>query len=132
MSKATMLVMYLSTALFVVQVYFACILVPNGTHYADGTAPLLGAAILMVALWDAEAKAKIVGIIWLVIGIGVATYLRMSGPEGATRKGRWLQRSAPRTVNANPWSAVSWVQGEAITAAGSGCDCWSRLSVAVI
>ena len=24
--------------LFVVQVYFACILVPNGTHYADGTA----------------------------------------------------------------------------------------------
>jgi amino acid transporter len=211
-SKATMLVMYLSTALFVVQVYFACILVPNGTHYADGTAannafynlvgdimdnkfklfivlnsalfaalgnitaanatasrlvysmardghlpklfarvsgrhkvpvnamimisalalaigifgvsqasllttlvtfgallsyilmhfsvithffkrngsrqwfthvisPLLGAAILMVALWDADANAKIVGIIWLVIGVGVATYLRLSGRD---------------------------------------------------
>jgi amino acid transporter len=209
-SKATMMVMYLSTLLFVVQVYFACILVPNGTHYADGTAannafydlvgnvmdnrfkmfivlnaalfaalgnivaanatasrlvysmardghlpelfarvsgkhtvpvnamvlicalalaigifgvsqasllttlvtfgallsyilmhfsvithfikrsgsrrwfthlvsPLLGAAILTVALWDADTNAKIVGIIWLVIGIGVATYLRANG-----------------------------------------------------
>lgn len=37
-SKATMLVMYISTVLFVVQVYVACILVPNGTHYAEGTA----------------------------------------------------------------------------------------------
>jgi amino acid transporter len=211
-SKATMLVMYLSTALFVVQVYFACILVPNGTHYADGTAannafydlvgnvmdskfkmfivlnaalfaamgniaaanttasrlvysmardghlprlfarvsgknkvpmnamvmisglalaigifgvsqasllttlvtfgallsyilmhfsvithffkrngsrrwfthvvsPLLGAAILMIALWDANANAKIVGVIWLAIGIGVATWLKMSGRD---------------------------------------------------
>jgi amino acid transporter len=211
-SKATMLVMYLSTALFVVQVYFACILVPNGTHYADGTAannafydlvgnlmdskfkmfivlnaalfaamgniaaanttasrlvysmardghlpklfarvkgknkvpmnamvmisglalaigifgvsqasllttlvtfgallsyilmhfsvithffkrngsrrwfthlvsPLLGAAILMVALWDANANAKIVGVIWLAIGIGVASWLKMSGRD---------------------------------------------------
>jgi hypothetical protein len=32
----------------------------------------------MVALWDADANAKIVGIIWLVIGVGVATYLRLS------------------------------------------------------
>ena len=211
-SKATMLVMYLSTVLFVVQVYFASILVPNGTHYADGTAannafydlvgnvmdskfkmfivlnaalfaafgniatanttasrlvfsmardghlpkffarvsgkhkvpvnamvmisglalaigifgvsqasllttlvtfgallsyilmhfsvithfakrngsrrwfahvisPLLGAAILMIALWDADTNAKIVGIIWLAIGLGVATYLRRSGRE---------------------------------------------------
>ena len=212
-SKATMLVMYISTLLFVVQVYFACILVPNGTHYAEGgtaannafynlvgdimdnkfkmfivlnsalfaalgnmaaanttasrlvysmardghlpklfarvsgkhkvpmnamvmisalalaigifgvsqasllttlvtfgallsyilmhvsvithfvkrggsrrwfthlVSPLLGAAILMVALWDADANAKIVGIIWLAIGLGVATYLRMSGRD---------------------------------------------------
>jgi amino acid transporter len=211
-SKATMLVMYISTLLFVVQVYFACILVPNGTHYADGTAannafydlvgdimdnkfklfivlnsalfaalgnmaaanatasrlvysmardghlpklfarvsgkhkvpvnamvmicglalaigifgvsqasllttlvtfgallsyilmhfsvithffkrngsrrwfthlvsPLLGAAILMVALWDADTNAKIVGICWLVIGLGVAAYLKMSGRD---------------------------------------------------
>ena len=211
-SKATMLVMYLSTVLFVVQVYFASILVPNGTHYADGTAannafydlvgnvmdskfkmfivlnaalfaafgniatanttasrlvfsmardghlpkffarvngkhkvpmnamvmisglalaigifgvsqasllttlvtfgallsyilmhfsvithfakrngsrrwfahvisPLLGAAILMIALWDADTNAKIVGIIWLAIGLGVATYLRGSVRE---------------------------------------------------
>src|SRR5215218_351483 len=211
-SKATMLVMYISTLLFVVQVYFACILVPNGTHYADGTAannafydlvgdimdnkfklfivlnsalfaalgnmaaanatasrlvysmardghlpklfakvsgkhkvpvnamvmicalalaigvfgvsqasllttlvtfgallsyilmhisvivhffkrngsrrwfthmvsPLLGAAILIVALWDADINAKIVGIIWLAIGLGVATYLKMSGRD---------------------------------------------------
>lgn len=209
-SRATMLVMYLSTALFVVQVYFACILVPNGTHYADGVSannafydlvgnvmdsqfkmfivlnaalfaalgniaaanttasrlvysmardghlpkllaqvrgankvpvnamvmiaglalaigifgvsqasllttlvtfgallsyvlmhisvithfirrsgshrwfvhlisPLLGAAILLVALWDANTNAKIVGAVWHAIGIGVATYLRMSG-----------------------------------------------------
>jgi amino acid transporter len=207
-----MLVMYISTLLFVVQVYVACILVPNGTHYAEGTAannafynlvgdimdnkfkmfivlnsalfaalgnmaaanatasrlvysmardghlpkmfarlsgkhkvpvnamvmicglalaigifgvsqasllttlvtfgallsyilmhfsvithffkrngsrrwfthlvsPLLGAAILMVALWDADANAKIVGIVWLAIGLGVASYLRISGRD---------------------------------------------------
>lgn len=211
-SNATMLVMWLSTVLFVVQVYVACILVPNGTHYADGAAannafydlvgtvmdsqfkmvivvnsalvaamgniiaanatasrlvysmardghlptlfarvsgtnkvpvnamimisvlalaigifgvgqasllttlvtfgallsyilmhvsvlvhfakrsgsrrwfthvasPLLGAAILLVALWDADAGAKIVGICWLAIGLGIATYLRLSGRE---------------------------------------------------
>lgn len=211
-SKATMLVMYISTLLFVVQVYFACILVPNGTHYAEGTAannafynlvgdvmdnkfkmfivlnsalfaalgnmaaanttasrlvysmardghlpklfarvsgkhrvpvnamvmicalalaigifgvsqasllttlvtfgallsyilmhfsvithfvkrsgsrqwfthlvsPMLGAAILMVALWDADTNAKIVGTIWLAIGLGVAAYLRTSGRD---------------------------------------------------
>ena len=209
-SKATMLVMYLSTILFVVQVYFACILVPNGTHYAEGTAannafydlvgnvmdsqfkmfivlnaalfaalgnivaanaaasrlvysmardghlpklfarlsgkhevpanamvmicalalaigifgvgqagllttlvtfgallsyilmhfsvvnhfakrsgsrrwfthvisPLLGAAILMVALWDADTNAKIVGVAWLSIGVAVGAYLRWRG-----------------------------------------------------
>jgi len=43
--------------------------------------PLLGAAILIVALWDADTNAKIVGIIWLVIGVGVATYLRLSGRD---------------------------------------------------
>ncbi len=211
-SKATMLVMYISTLLFVVQVYFACILVPNGTRYADGTAannafydlvgdimdnkfklfivlnsalfaalgnmaaanatasrlvwsmardghlpklfarvsgkhkvpvnamvmicalalaigifgvsqasllttlvtfgallsyilmhvsvivhfvkrsgsrrwfshlvsPLLGAVILVVALADADINAKIVGIIWLAIGLGVATYLKVSGRD---------------------------------------------------
>lgn len=37
-SKATMLVMYASTVLLVVQVYVACILVPNGTRSADGSA----------------------------------------------------------------------------------------------
>lgn len=37
-SKATMIVMYGSTALFVIQVYAACILVPGGTRFADGTA----------------------------------------------------------------------------------------------
>jgi amino acid transporter len=209
-SKATMLVMYASTVLFVVQVYFACILVPNGTHYPEGTAannafydlvgdimdskfkmfivlnsalfaamgnivtanstasrlvysmardghlpklfaqlsgkrkvpvnamimisglalaigifgvsqagllttlvtfgallsyimmhfsvinhfarrsgsrrwfthvisPLLGAAILLVALWDADTNAKIVGIAWLAIGVGVGAYLRWKG-----------------------------------------------------
>jgi amino acid transporter len=49
--------------------------------------PLLGAAILMVALWDADANAKIVGIIWLAIGLGVATYLRMSGRNLRTSEG---------------------------------------------
>jgi amino acid transporter len=211
-SKATMLVMYLSTALFVVQVYFACILVPNGTHYGTGTAannafydlvgevmdsrfkmfivlnsalfaalgniaaanttasrlvysmardghlpklfarvsgknkvpvtamvmitalalgigifgvaqasllttlvtfgallsyilmhvsvithfvrrggsrrwfthlisPLLGASILMVALWDSNTNAKVVGFVWLASGVGVATYLRKTGRD---------------------------------------------------
>lgn len=211
-SKATMLVMYLSTALFVVQVYFACILVPNGTRYTSGTpennafydlvgnvmdshfkmfivlnaalfaalgnmaaanttasrlvysmardghlpkvfaevtgthkvpanamvmitclalaigifgvsqasllttlvtfgallsyilmhfsvithfvkrngsrqwfthliSPLLGAAILIVALCDADPNAKIVGSVWLVIGLAVAAYLRKSGRD---------------------------------------------------
>ncbi|OBA93244.1 amino acid transporter [Mycobacteriaceae bacterium 1482268.1] len=209
-SKATMLVMYLSTMLFVVQVYVACILVPSGTHFADGTAannafydlvggvmdsrfklivvlnsaliaamgniiaanatasrlvysmardghlprmfarvsgkhrvpvnamvmisglalaigifgvsqasllttlvtfgallsyilmhfsvvnhfanrsgsrrwfihvvsPLLGATILTVALWDANTNAKIVGVAWLALGIGIGAYLRWTG-----------------------------------------------------
>lgn len=37
--------------------------------------PLLGAAILMVALWDADTNAKIVGMAWLAIG----AYLRWRG-----------------------------------------------------
>jgi hypothetical protein len=35
----------------------------------------------MVALWDADTNAKVVGIIWLIIGLGVATYLRLSGRD---------------------------------------------------
>jgi amino acid transporter len=55
----------------------------NGSRqwFTHVISPLLGAAILMVALWDADANAKIVGIIWLVIGVGVATYLRLSGRD---------------------------------------------------
>ncbi|MGZ6780693.1 MAG: APC family permease, partial [Mycobacterium sp.] len=41
--------------------------------------PLLGAAILTVALWDADANAKIVGIAWLCIGVAVGAYLRWRG-----------------------------------------------------
>jgi hypothetical protein len=41
--------------------------------------PLLGAAILMVALWDADTNAKIVGMAWLAIGVAVGAYLRWRG-----------------------------------------------------
>jgi amino acid transporter len=55
----------------------------NGSRrwFTHLVSPLLGAAILMVALWDADANAKIVGIVWLAIGLGVATYLRVSGRD---------------------------------------------------
>ena len=41
--------------------------------------PLLGASILLVALWEADTNAKIVGTCWLVIGIGVGVYRRVAG-----------------------------------------------------
>ena len=43
--------------------------------------------ILMVALWDADTNAKIVGIAWLVLGIGVAAYLRLSGRDLKSSEG---------------------------------------------
>jgi amino acid transporter len=43
--------------------------------------PALGAVILLVALWDADTNAKIVGMAWLAIGLGVAAYLRTKGRD---------------------------------------------------
>jgi amino acid transporter len=53
----------------------------NGSRkwFTHVVSPLLGSVILMVALWDADANAKIVGVIWLAIGIGVGAYLRWKG-----------------------------------------------------
>jgi amino acid transporter len=59
-SKATMLVMYASTVLFVVQVYFACILVPNGTHYAEGAATNNAFYDLVGNVMDSKFKMFIV------------------------------------------------------------------------
>ena len=55
----------------------------NGSRrwFTHLVSPLLGAAILMVALWDADTNAKIVGTIWLAIGLGVAAWLRFSGRD---------------------------------------------------
>ena len=59
-SKATMLVMYFSTVLFVVQVYVACILVPNGTHFADGTAANNAFYDLVGGVMDSKFKMIVV------------------------------------------------------------------------
>lgn len=59
-SKATMLVMYVSTLLFVVQVYAACILVPNGTRFADGTAANNAFYDLVGTAMDSHFKAIVV------------------------------------------------------------------------
>ena len=44
--------------------------------------PMLGAAILLVALGDADTNTKIVGICWLIVGLGVVAY-------SAWRDGHW-------------------------------------------
>lgn len=59
-SKATMLVMYASTVLFVVQVYVACILVPNGTRFADGTAANNAFYDLVGTVMDSRFKTIVV------------------------------------------------------------------------
>jgi hypothetical protein len=42
-------------------------------------APVLGFAVIGFVLWNADASAKIGGVIWLVIGAGVLLYYRSRG-----------------------------------------------------
>ena len=41
--------------------------------------PVVGTAILLFALWSASPNTKIVGVCWLVAGLGVAAYFKASG-----------------------------------------------------
>jgi hypothetical protein len=47
--------------------------------FAHVISSLLGAVIVMVMLWDADTNTKTIGIAWLIAGLGVGAYLRMSG-----------------------------------------------------
>jgi len=47
--------------------------------------PVIGAAVLLYALWNADANAKIVGLSWLAIGVLIAACLRFSGRLDADR-----------------------------------------------
>jgi amino acid transporter len=49
--------------------------------------PVIGAAVLLYALWNADTNAKILGLSWLTIGILIATCLRLSGRLDARRLG---------------------------------------------
>jgi amino acid transporter len=47
--------------------------------------PVIGAAVLLYALWNADANAKILGLSWLAIGVLIAACLRFSGRLDADR-----------------------------------------------
>ncbi|WP_433297047.1 APC family permease [Pseudonocardia sp. CA-142604] len=49
--------------------------------------PVIGAAVLLYALWSADTNAKILGLGWLTIGIMIAAYFRFSGRLVVERRG---------------------------------------------
>lgn len=78
-SKATMLVMYASTALFVVHVYAACILVPKGTHFAAGTAANNAFYDLVGSVMDSQFRTIVLLNSALVAAMGNIAETIMSG-----------------------------------------------------
>lgn len=49
------------------------------SFFVHWVSPILGATLLLVALWNADPHAKIVGSCWLLIGLGVAAYFKLTG-----------------------------------------------------
>ena len=47
--------------------------------FVHWVSPILGAAVLIYALWSASDNAKGVGLIWLAIGVLIAVYFRVTG-----------------------------------------------------
>ena len=45
--------------------------------------PLIGLAIIAFVLWNAEANAKIAGVLWMVAGLGLFVTLRLTGRSTA-------------------------------------------------
>ncbi|MFL6180463.1 MAG: APC family permease, partial [Actinomycetes bacterium] len=41
--------------------------------------PVVGTGILLFAMWSANPHAKILGVCWLTVGLGVAAYFKISG-----------------------------------------------------
>lgn len=48
-------------------------------YFLHLVSPIAGTAILLFALWSASPQAKILGICWLAVGLGVAAYFKVSG-----------------------------------------------------
>jgi amino acid transporter len=47
--------------------------------FVHWVSPILGAAVLIYALWSASDNAKVVGLVWLAIGVVIAGYFRVTG-----------------------------------------------------
>ena len=41
--------------------------------------PVVGTAILLYALWSANPHAKILGVCWVAVGLGVAAFFKATG-----------------------------------------------------
>jgi amino acid transporter len=51
----------------------------SGNVFLHWVAPIIGFLIIGYVLWNAEANAKIGGVVWLVIGVAVLLYYRAKG-----------------------------------------------------
>jgi amino acid transporter len=51
----------------------------SGNVFLHWVAPVIGFLIIGYVLWNAEANAKIGGVVWLVIGVAVLLYYRAKG-----------------------------------------------------
>lgn len=47
--------------------------------FVHWVSPVIGSAVLLYALWSASSNAKVVGLVWLAIGVCVAIYFRLKG-----------------------------------------------------
>jgi amino acid transporter len=47
--------------------------------FVHWVSPILGAAVLIYALWSASQNAKVLGLVWLTIGVLIAVYFRVTG-----------------------------------------------------
>ena len=52
---------------------------------AHWVSPVIGTAVLLYALWNADTHAKILGLGWMTVGVLIATYFHVSGRLHADR-----------------------------------------------
>src|SRR3978361_2110817 len=81
--------------------------------------PVIGFAILLYVLINAKLAAQTTGFVWLVVGLGILTFLMVTGREpelageGAAwpRRARASRRAPPPTSSATPSAAASRCSG---------------------
>ncbi|MDX1888024.1 APC family permease [Mycolicibacterium sp. 050158] len=77
--------------------------------FAHYVSPILGAAVLIYALWSGSFNAKLVGLIWLGIGVLIAVYFRATG--------RSLAQSDIDGASDTPHTAADQSHGTPVVAA---------------